>query len=84
MRGDVKALTAREHGIHLHAAGSCKAPGVASTSEHLDPGHRPHGGPNSMRSIQATRPSLHCSKRYRQPQRNAFRSHMKFFDQGSA
>ena len=40
---NVSGLTPGEHGIHLHAAGTCSAPGFLSAGGHFNPEARKHG-----------------------------------------
>jgi superoxide dismutase, Cu-Zn family len=39
-------LSKGEHGVHLHAAGACEAPGFTSAGGHLNPGGKQHGTSN--------------------------------------
>lgn len=39
----VRGLTPGEHGIHLHAVGSCELPGFTSAGGHFNPFGRQHG-----------------------------------------
>jgi Cu-Zn family superoxide dismutase len=39
----VEGLTPGQHGVHVHAAGRCEAPGFQSAGDHFNPGGRRHG-----------------------------------------
>jgi len=40
---DARGLPEGEHGAHIHAVGSCEAPGFASAGSHLNPFGKVHG-----------------------------------------
>jgi superoxide dismutase, Cu-Zn family len=48
MRVSLKGLPAGEHGIHVHANGTCTAPDFTSAGGHLNPDNKHHGFANPM------------------------------------
>ena len=51
-------LTTGAHGIHLHAVGTCDAPGFASAGSHLNPHGKQHGSANPAGSHLGDLPNL--------------------------
>lgn len=47
-----------QHGLHLHTAGKCEAPGFASAGAHLNPGGHQHGSANPQGSHLGDLPNL--------------------------
>lgn len=43
LTGELSGLTPGAHGIHLHAAGRCEAPGFTSAGDHFNPRSSKHG-----------------------------------------
>ena len=43
VRVNATGLTAGEHGIHIHATGSCQGPAFASANAHFNPSGKKHG-----------------------------------------
>ena len=43
IKGELKSLPAGTHGIHIHAVGSCEAPGFATAGAHFNPASTKHG-----------------------------------------
>jgi Cu-Zn family superoxide dismutase len=54
----VSGLTPGTHGIHLHAIGTCAAPGFASAGGHLNPSGHQHGTLNPAGSHLGDLPNL--------------------------
>jgi Cu-Zn family superoxide dismutase len=46
LSGMLHGVTPGEHGIHIHAVGSCEGPDFASAGDHWNPGNRQHGANN--------------------------------------
>jgi Cu-Zn family superoxide dismutase len=42
---NMEGLTPGRHGIHIHTYGDCSAPDASSAGDHLNPGDKPHAGP---------------------------------------
>jgi Cu-Zn family superoxide dismutase len=45
--GELKSLTAGQHGIHIHTVGKCEAPGFTTAGAHFNPASAKHGLQNS-------------------------------------
>jgi Cu-Zn family superoxide dismutase len=58
LRLDVHGLPPGEHGVHLHALGSCNAPDFASAGPHLNPQAHKHGSLNPQGSHLGDLPNL--------------------------
>jgi superoxide dismutase, Cu-Zn family len=43
---EARGISPGDHGIHLHAAGKCEAPGFTSAGGHLNPASHQHGSMN--------------------------------------
>lgn len=43
---EVRGMSPGQHGIHLHTAGKCEAPGFTSAGGHLNPAAHQHGSMN--------------------------------------
>ncbi|HEU4799133.1 MAG TPA: superoxide dismutase family protein [Gemmatimonadales bacterium] len=46
LSGMLHGVTPGEHGIHIHAVGSCEGPDFASAGDHWNPDNRQHGTDN--------------------------------------
>ena len=44
----VEHATPGKHGFHLHAGGTCDAPGFKGAGDHFNPGNTPHGAPDAV------------------------------------
>ncbi len=55
---NVDGIDAGEHGVHVHAVGSCEAPDFASAGGHWNPGERQHGLENPQGSHAGDMPNL--------------------------
>lgn len=53
-----RGLTPGNHGVHIHAVGTCDAPGFASAGPHLNLAHRAHGYDNPAGYHEGDLPNL--------------------------
>lgn len=58
LKVDVAGLPAGQHGVHLHAVGSCNAPDFTSAGPHLNPAGKMHGSMNPQGSHLGDLPNL--------------------------
>jgi Cu-Zn family superoxide dismutase len=58
----VTGLPPGSHGVHLHAVGSCAAPGFASAGPHLNPHARMHGTLNPRGSHLGDLPNINVRR----------------------
>ncbi|MDR2858662.1 MAG: superoxide dismutase family protein [Novosphingobium sp.] len=58
----VRGLSPGQHGVHLHAMGTCTAPDFTSAGPHLNPAGRMHGSMNPQGSHLGDLPNLEVGR----------------------